>query len=120
MLFALPVSIPWSAPERKGYLRVGPRWGRASREPRVHFSPLLAWFRFSECNRSRLHSSQKQPAPHLVGPLAITAISRYKHRTVPTEFALTTPDRQPPAFSAASRPCHPCREWRAGPSAPWQ
>src|ERR1700735_2424087 len=47
MLFALPVSIPWSAPERKGCLPEGLRWGRASPEPGVRFAPLLAWVRHS-------------------------------------------------------------------------
>src|SRR6202041_3225946 len=45
MPFALPVSIPWSAPERKGCLPAGPRSGRASPEPGVYFAPLLAWVR---------------------------------------------------------------------------
>ena len=46
MLFALPVSIPWSAPKRRGCLQADPRWGRAQREPGVDFSPLLAWVRW--------------------------------------------------------------------------
>src|SRR5580692_7955494 len=76
MLFALPARIPWSAPERRGCLRAGPRWGRAQPEPKVYFSPHLAWVGYPECNLSRFVCIGGESCPIVTSQWSLIGLCR--------------------------------------------